>query len=407
MGFVKAKRSQTKLRMALDGPSGAGKTFTGLRFAFALAQSIPGGGQVGVICSENGSAQKYQGEAPDGVPWDFEISVLKNYAPTSYTQEIKEAARQGFDVLLIDSLSHEWAGSGGALQLKDAVKGGNDYTKWKDITPIHDQMVEAILTSPLHVIATMRSKTDYILEDDGKGKMAPKKIGMGAVQRPGVEYEFDIYASLDLSHVLRVTKSRCSAVDGAVSVCPTGKFMAPVIAWLNSGVPTQPTRPVADQLGQQIGMANSLKALADIWAGAKTLRSQISTADWNDLAAAEKAKRDALKTADLAARQQQPAATPPTEAPPTDVVPPSTNGVHKPVDPPAATVPPPPPTKATAEQLQQLATYRPHWYLSKGHDTPDKQKAAWAELLKPYGVGSAKDLTQPQAAELVNALAPF
>jgi hypothetical protein len=101
-------------------------------------------------------------------------------------------------------------------------------------------MVESILASKCHVVVTMRSKMEYVLEPDEKGKMVPRKVGMEPIQRAGLEYEFDLVCDMDLSHLLTVSKSRCSAVDGAKVPCPGPEFMTPIITWLNEG-----TEPVA------------------------------------------------------------------------------------------------------------------------------------------------------------------
>jgi len=226
--FKKASRQKLKLRMAIDGPAGAGKTFTALRLAFAIDR------RVAVINSESGAVEKYLGLAPDGVPFDFDVCTLNEFAPARYTEAILAAGREGYEVIVIDSLTHAWSGSGGALDLKDK-KGGNSFTAWKDITPMHNAMIEAILHSPAHIIATMRSKTDYVLEMDDRGRSVPKKVGMAPIQRAGMEYEFDIYASLDADHFITVTKSRCPDVDAKVVPKPGAGFMEPVIRWLNEG----------------------------------------------------------------------------------------------------------------------------------------------------------------------------
>lgn len=238
--FRKASKKASRLRAALLGPPGSGKTFTGLRFAMAL------GKRVCVINTESGAVEKYLDLNPDGVPFDFDIAEMQDFAPTRYTQLIQEAGRDGYDVILIDSLSHAWAGSGGALELKDK-KGGNSFTAWKDITPMHNAMIEAILRSPAHVIATMRTKMEYVIEEEvdpktGAKKSVPKKVGMEPVQRQGMEYEFDIVADLDQkTHVLSVSKSRCPLVDGAVVVKPGAEFILPVKQWLEEGVAIDPS----------------------------------------------------------------------------------------------------------------------------------------------------------------------
>lgn len=231
--FQKASRKQVRLRLALDGPSGSGKTFTGLRFAFAIASEV--GGRVAVINTESGAIEKYLGLAPDGIEFDFDILTLPDYSPSNYTAAIQAAGREGYAVVLIDSLSHAWEGEGGALDQVDKKSERNKFTAWKDVTPQHRGMIEAILRSPCHVIATMRTRTEYVLEEDERGKKVPRKIGMKPVQREGVEYEFDIVADLDQQHLLKVSKTRCPEVDNAVVMKPGAQFIAPVIAWLKDG----------------------------------------------------------------------------------------------------------------------------------------------------------------------------
>lgn len=234
MSFFKpATRSKSKLRMAIDGVSGSGKTFSALRFAFTL------GKRVAVINSESGAVQKYLGLAPDNIPWNFDICELANFAPTSYTAAILAAGAEGFDCLVIDSLSHAWAGEGGALELKDKVGDKNSFTAWKTITPMHNRMIEAILRSPCHVIATMRSKTDYVIEPGANGKMQPRKVGLAPIQRAGMEYEFDLYATMDTDNFLTITKTRCHHPSFAMGCCvpkPDAQWFSPVADWLNDGL---------------------------------------------------------------------------------------------------------------------------------------------------------------------------
>ena len=233
MGLFKpATRHKLRLRMAIDGPSGSGKTFTGLRFGNALAAHEKR--RIAVISTESGAVEKYLGLTPDGEPWAFDVAYLPDFAPTSYTSAILAAGREGYDVLLVDSLSHAWEGEGGALELVDK-KGGNRYTAWKDVTPMHRRMVEALLRSPCHVICTMRSKTAHVLEADKDGKQVPRKIGMEPIQRPGMEYEFDVYASMDWTHTLAVSKTRCPDIDGQIVVKPGAAWIEPLVRWLNEG----------------------------------------------------------------------------------------------------------------------------------------------------------------------------
>jgi len=217
--------------MAIDGPSGSGKTMTALRFAFAL------GSRVLVIDTEHRSSELYAGESPDGVPFDFDVLTPETHDPDEYSVCLREAAEAGYDAVIIDSLSHAWIGVDGALDQVDrkasADPKGNSFSAWRDVTPKQRRLVEAIINSPIHVIATMRTKTEYVVEPNRYGKMAPRKVGLAPIQRDGMEYEFDIYVSLDIEHNLTVNKSRCRAVPmGEQFPLPGAAFLLPVVRWL-------------------------------------------------------------------------------------------------------------------------------------------------------------------------------
>ena len=234
--FKVATKQQSKLRMTLDGPAGSGKTFTALRFAHFLAR----GGKIAVIDTERGSASKYVGEMPDGIPWAFDVAELNSFAPSNYVEAINAAGLGGYTVLVIDSLSHAWEGKGGALEMKDKSaseqRTRNDYTAWRSVTPEHNRLVDTILQSPMHVICTMRSRMDYVQEkDEQTGRTTIKKVGMAPIQRPGMEYEFDLVGDIDIDHNLRVSKSRCNAMADQSANRPGPSFIAPLVAWLESG----------------------------------------------------------------------------------------------------------------------------------------------------------------------------
>jgi hypothetical protein len=244
--FHRATKEKSKLRMAIDGPSGSGKTYTGLLFAFRLAGEK---GRVAVIDTERGSASKYSDEFPP-----FDVLELETFNPAVYTDAIHAAEAAGYDVLLIDSLSHAWEGEDGALEMLDKIKTrmrDNSYTAWKDVTPVHRKMVDAILQADMHVIVTMRAKTDYQLVSDERGKMVPRKVGLAPIQRPGMEYEFDVACNMDWEHVLVVSKTRCKAVDGAVERHPTAEWLDPVIAWCTAGKDPEPDYPAMWRKKQQ------------------------------------------------------------------------------------------------------------------------------------------------------------
>jgi len=244
--FKKVDRTKNRLRLALEGPAGAGKTYTALRFAFAVAAKE--GLRVAVIDSEHHSASLYAGESPDGVPWEWDGVQLEHFAPSNYSLAIREAARAGYGVLVIDSLSHAWMGKGGALDQVDRANSaaGGRFGAWRDVTPQHNELVDSILRYPGHVICTMRQKTEHVIETDERGRSKVVRMGLKPIQREGVEYEFTLVCDLDLQHRLTVAKTRCSIVDGQIVSQPSGDWILPVVDWLYQGV--DEPRAIVDQL---------------------------------------------------------------------------------------------------------------------------------------------------------------
>ncbi len=234
----KAVRRKAKLRLGLVAPSGAGKTYSALKLAFGL------GGKVGMIDTEHGSGDLY---AHLG---DYDIiSITAPYTVAKYREAIKAFEDAGYNVIIIDSLSHAWAGDGGLLdkQGKIADSGkGNSYTAWRTITPEHNGLVEAILQSPAHIICTMRAKQDYVQEkDDRSGKTIVRKIGLAPVQRDGMEYEFSVVLDIDAQHVAHASKDRTSLFDGRYFTI-TDKTGAELLQWLEAGE-APPPAPALDE----------------------------------------------------------------------------------------------------------------------------------------------------------------
>ncbi|MBK8132629.1 MAG: AAA family ATPase [Gammaproteobacteria bacterium] len=225
--FTKAERKTAKLRAALCGTSGSGKTYSALLLARGLAGDS---GKIAVIDTERGSASLYSDVT------DFDVAELAPpFNPRRYRELIAEAAR-GYDVLVIDSLSHAWTGDGGVLDMHDkASRGGNSYTAWREVTPEHNALVDAILAAPCHIILTMRSKTAYALQENEKGKMTPVKIGLAPIQRDGMEYEFTLVWDLSVEkHVATASKDRTGLWDGRHDVIGI-QHGAELKSWLESG----------------------------------------------------------------------------------------------------------------------------------------------------------------------------
>lgn len=224
----KATKEQSKARIGLIGPSGSGKTYT----ALTIAQGL--GDRVVVIDTENASASKYADK------FNFDVLVLDSFAPQTYVEAIHYCESKGYDVIVIDSLSHAWAGKDGMLQQKDrAAKkpGNNDFSAWRDVNPHHQSLIDALVWCKVHLIITMRTKTEYVMEVNERGKTVPRKIGTTPIQRDGLEYEFDIVGDMDADHNLVVSKTRCPDLDGMVYNKPTITIADTILAWLSDGVP--------------------------------------------------------------------------------------------------------------------------------------------------------------------------
>ncbi len=255
--FVKAERSRAKARIALCGPSGSGKTHSALRIAEGLAKT----GKIALIDTENSSAEMEAGKP--GIP-PFDVVVMHApFDPIKYNAAIRAAEAAGYEVLIIDSLSHAWAGSGGLLEKKDILEKikKNSFTAWREITPIHNKLIETILQTNMHIIATIRTKTGMAVDTDSNGKISVKKIGMDMVQRDGIDYEFTVVLDLDqATHVASPSKDRTSIFDtpdGKNMVVPTKEVGLEISDWLEgakpektklpNGVRSRVTAPVARQ----------------------------------------------------------------------------------------------------------------------------------------------------------------
>ena len=233
LSFKPATKTQAKARVALAGPSGSGKTWTALRIAQAL------GSRIAVIDTERGSASKYAGE--NGMP-HFDVLELESFHPNLYMEAIHTAEQAGYEVLIIDSLSHAWSGKEGVLEQVDIAKSrsksGNTFTEgWRHASPLHNKMVDTMLQSKLDLIVTMRTKTEYVLEKNKEGRDVPRKVGTEPIQRAGMEYEFDIMGELDVDHTMIITKSRCRVLDGKVFSLPGAEVGELLRAWLTDGAP--------------------------------------------------------------------------------------------------------------------------------------------------------------------------
>ncbi len=227
--FIKAQRKQAKLKIGISAPSGAGKTYSALLMAYGMCGDWE---KVAVIDTENRSAELYSHLGEYSV-----CSITPPFTPKKYIAAINEAVEAGFKVLIIDSLSHAWNGEGGLLEMQDkatkASKSGNSYTAWREVTPEHNRLVDALLQSNIDVIVTLRSKAEYVIQQDG-GKTNVKKVGLAPIFRDGLEYEMTVFFDMSQEHIATASKDRTGLFDGKNFV-PTVETGKELVAWRNGG----------------------------------------------------------------------------------------------------------------------------------------------------------------------------
>lgn len=234
--FKRATRSDSKVKVALAGPSGSGKTYSALKIARGL---VGPGGRIAVIDTEAGSASLYAHLT------EFDAAELSApYSPARYLEMIQGAVRGGYDCVIIDSITHEWDSAGGILDMKDTYdrthRGSNSFANWAQFTRAHTEFVQKIVQLPIHVIATIRTKTEWVIEENASGKKTPRKLGTAPVQRAGIEYEFTVVFDIDqATHSAVPSKDRTSLFDGKSEILSehTGERLA---AWLRHDTTASP-----------------------------------------------------------------------------------------------------------------------------------------------------------------------
>ncbi|WP_010256909.1 ATP-binding protein [Treponema primitia] len=267
MAFKKAERTQLYLRCALFGPSGSGKTMTALRMAKGIADTM--GVPFAVIDTEARSASKYADRIP------FDVDDLSEKTVDHYIAAMNECVKAGYRVLVIDSLSHAWR------ELTDEVDriaqssvSKNTFSPWAKVNPKQKRFIDAILNFPGHIIATMRSKTEWVIGEGKGGKVAPEKMGLAPEQGKGIEYEFDLLMELNQKHQATVTKDRTGKFQDESIDKPGEAFGVALYDWLSSGtaapapetkpaktgkVKTEPPKAVPSKLPAEPSTAGSVK----------------------------------------------------------------------------------------------------------------------------------------------------
>jgi hypothetical protein len=223
--FNHATKTQSKLRLAIFGPSGSGKTYTSLRLGTGMAGE---GGKIALIDTEFGSASKYADR--------FHFDVLNLLDPkVEHMIQAIQAARQ-YDILIIDSLTHAWKELLMQVdQLARAKYKGNSWAAWSEGTPLQNKMVHALLGFPGHIIATMRTKTEWTINLDNNGKSSPMRVGLAPEQGKGIEYEFDMLMEISPEHTINVIKDRTGRFQDRIIQNPDVAFGIEILDWLNEG----------------------------------------------------------------------------------------------------------------------------------------------------------------------------
>lgn len=223
-----AQRQKAKIRGGFSAVSGAGKTYSALLVAKGLANGDLT--KVAIIDTENGSADLYSHLGQYNV-----LPLTAPYSPENYVKAIKTCEDAGMDVIIIDSITHEWDGKGGCLEIHAAMDG-NSYTNWKSVSPRHQKFLDAILQSKCHVLTTVRRKQDYEMATNDKGKVAPVKVGLKEVTREGYEYELTFNLEIDNNHYATCSKDRTGLFADQPPFIPceaTGKL---ILDWCKNGI---------------------------------------------------------------------------------------------------------------------------------------------------------------------------
>lgn len=213
--FKKATKSNLKIRLALSGASSSGKTYSALSIASNL------GNRIALIDTERGSASKYADL------FNFDTCELTNHHPAKYIEAIRQAEDMGYDIIIIDSLTHAW--------FSELELAGGRFDGWAKVRPLERKLIDAMIGAKCHIIATMRSKTEWLIEENqkkGKSSYSPKKVGTSPIQASGVEYEFDVAGELDYTHILTISKSRCPAVTDKTFLNPGKELAFELKSWL-------------------------------------------------------------------------------------------------------------------------------------------------------------------------------
>jgi hypothetical protein len=243
-----AQRNKAKIKMALAGPAGSGKTKSSLFIAYGLCGNW---NNVAIIDTENNSADLYADLGPYQV-----LALSPPFTTEKYINAIIICQQKGIEVIIIDSITHEWEY---ILELHGNM-AGNSYTNWHKVNPTHNSFVQAILQSPIHIISTIRTKQDYILSEKN-GKMVPEKVGMKSITRDGMDYEFTLVFDLDMKNQATTSKDRTGLFMGKTPFVISPQIGKAILDWCNQGKEGK----VIDEFAEKINGCKSIDELLDLY----------------------------------------------------------------------------------------------------------------------------------------------
>lgn len=297
MFIRKAERKKAKLRLGICGSSGSGKTRSALEIAAGM------GGRIGMIDTEAGRGELYAdctSKYDPDLKLSYDIIRLDApYSPERYIEAMKAFEKGGYDILIIDSLSHAWSGEGGVLSIVDKA-GGQFQNGWKIGTPKQNSLIDAIITSPMHIICNLRVKTEYVVEKNDKGKNEPRKIGLAPVQRDQLEYEFTMFMNMNQDHIAHVTKDNTEMFDQEF-IKPNPEMGQKLMAWLNTGIDVKENfrNVIMPLILDDIHGAETLVELKEKYVKYYGLYSDEFTEDFAKVTEEKDAKKEELMEAEL------------------------------------------------------------------------------------------------------------
>ncbi len=258
MQIRKAERKQAKIKLALQGPAGSGKTYSAIQLAKGLVNDLS---KVCIIDTENSSADLYAHLGDYMV-----LPFSKPYTPERYIEAIEVAEAEGMECIIIDSLSHCWE----YLVDFHASLSGNTFTNWSKVTPRLNNLISKILSSKCHVISTLRVKQEYVMQDKGNGKFVPEKVGLKAIQRDGLDYEYTILLEIDINHFATSSKDRTGLFENAPAFVITPETGSKIANWCNAGVSLEKVKEFVEN-------ANDLTQLTEIYKSYPAYYPQLKT----------------------------------------------------------------------------------------------------------------------------------